>query len=136
MNTLVAETTATLGVDSRSSHFLQFGQHASAATTIGMFIESPWASTKQRIDDWAKDPSALRDSDLTPPSAIALERSMAIAEILREQGLAPPTRVVPDGDGGIAFERDIGETLVVIEVSAEGAVELLTFHSGKLINRR
>ena len=63
------------------------------------------------IDDclleWARDPTKLEDDDVVAPSARVIHRACRVALDLRDAGWAAPLRVVPDGEGGICFERDV-----------------------------
>ena len=55
---------------------------------------------------------------------------------LRDAGWAAPLRVVPDGDGGIAFEHRAGECFESLELTADGQVELIRFLKSKVMQRQ
>lgn len=95
-----------------------------------------WAAIIEgRLAEWARDPAQLEDEDLTAPNAATIARAFLVARSLREQGAPPPCRVVPTGDGGIAFQFERGREFLSIEVEPEGLVELLVFDDGRLKHR-
>ena len=51
---------------------------------------------------------------------------------LRDAGCAAPFCVVPDGEGGIAFERRSGDFFHSLEILADGWIELSTFKNCRL----
>lgn len=85
---------------------------------------------------WCENPSILEDDEFVPPSAAVIHRAIDVARDFREKGLAPPLRVVPDGDGGLSFERREGNLSQSLDVLKDGTVELLTFVDCKLVNRQ
>ena len=85
--------------------------------------------------EWGRDPSALADEGLIPPSLKAINLACDIAMVFKDQGLAPPTRVVPDGEGGVSFERVDGNLFVSLNVYADQTVELLAFDDCRLCTR-
>lgn len=89
----------------------------------------------ESLIEWGGDPSRLRDSDIEPPSRELITLVSRYALKLRDAGLPPPTRVVPNGDGGIALEKFVNSSFQSIEFEKDGTVELLTFKDGKLESR-
>lgn len=90
---------------------------------------------EDQLAGWRRDPAQLEDDDILSPTADTIRRAIVVASSMRDQGLSPPDRIVPTGDGGIAvqFERD--PEFVSIEIEPEGLVELLVFEGGKLKHR-
>ena len=86
--------------------------------------------------EWGKDASSLEDEEFVPPSLEVVDLACEIAMGLRDDGAEPPTRVVPDGEGGIAFERVEGAFSESLNVYADRAVEFLGFDDCRLICRR
>ena len=64
---------------------------------------STFAIIERQLAEWARDPAQLQEDDLTAPSAATIARLLSVAVSLRDHGAGPPARVVPTGDGGIAF---------------------------------
>jgi hypothetical protein len=56
------------------------------------------------IARWERDPSAIEDDGVTPPTRAALSRARWHAVLLRNSGANPPSRIVPTGDGGVSVE--------------------------------
>jgi hypothetical protein len=83
-----------------------------------------------KLIEWGRDPSRLAEPELIPPTRAAIKRAVAIASELRDRNVLPPMRAVPDGDGGLVFERWSGEVSESIEVDAEGRAELVRLRSG------
>ncbi|MBI4716805.1 MAG: hypothetical protein HY763_03295 [Planctomycetes bacterium] len=93
------------------------------------------------IDDylieWGRHPEQLADEalDLVAPTPIAIRIASDLAMRARDNAWPPPLRVVPDGEGGIAFELRAGAVFQSLEVSGDGVLELLTFRDSKLVSR-
>jgi hypothetical protein len=82
--------------------------------------------------EWGRNPAALEDEGFIPPSYAAVSRACEVAMFLRDKGLPPPTKIVPDGEGGICFERAEGESSVSLNINADQTMELLTFDDCRL----
>lgn len=85
--------------------------------------------------EWGRDPSVLEDDGVAPPSVETIQRACEIAMILCNRNFPAPTRIVPTGDGGIAFEVDAGGDFVSVEIASEGTVEYFRFSASKLVER-
>ena len=73
--------------------------------------------------EWGRDPTALEEDELIPPTP----QSVQLA--------TPPTRVVPDGDGGIVLERWSGNQTESFEISAYGRVECVVWVDRSVVQR-
>lgn len=76
------------------------------------------------------------DDDLEWPGRDPLAVACRVAQDLRNAGVAPPTGVVPDGEGGLAFEWRNADLFSSLEVKKDGSVELRQFHGGRLLRRQ
>jgi len=85
--------------------------------------------------EWGHDTSALEDEGFTPPGLGVIHFACEVAASFRDEGLPPPTRVVPDGEGGICFERVDGPISVSLNLHADKSAELLTFEDCRLCSR-
>jgi hypothetical protein len=94
-----------------------------------------WASLIEQLVSWAQGASQITDDDIIAPSSATISRATTVAVSLRDQGAPAPTRIVPTGDGGIAFQYDGRPQFISIEVEPEGPVELLIFNEGRLTHR-
>jgi hypothetical protein len=90
----------------------------------------------RKLIEWGRDPAALEDDDLVPPSREAIGAAINLVRQLRDQGLPAPMRVIPNGDGGIVFKRWKGSLLERLEVYDDGSIAYATFDGGRLIFRR
>ena len=86
--------------------------------------------------EWGKDPEGCVEAEYAPPSATAIDVACRLAQEFRDKGKAPPLRVLPDGEGGISFERREGKTVELLNVEADGGAELLCFEDCKLRSRQ
>jgi hypothetical protein len=86
--------------------------------------------------EWGRNPGRFAEDGLTPPSANAIRVACQVAQHLRDHDKDTPLRVVPNGDGGIVFERSQGEIFETIEIQDNGSVEWATFSNGRLRSRR
>ncbi|MBI4578071.1 MAG: hypothetical protein HY718_00120 [Planctomycetes bacterium] len=90
------------------------------------------------IDDclleWGRHPEQLDDEGVNPPTPFVLSLATQLAMKYRDEGImVPPSRVVPAGDGGLAFELYAGNLFQSIDVRADGVVELTSFSNSRLV---
>ncbi|GMU82709.1 MAG: hypothetical protein IT450_15500 [Phycisphaerales bacterium] len=85
--------------------------------------------------EWGRDPQAMEDDDVIPPSQNSVSHSIRLASQLAENDAPPPTRVVPNGDGGIVFERIRGEIAETIEVESDGSLYFTLCQGSRLVHR-
>jgi len=88
-----------------------------------------------QLVEWGQGPESLAEEALVPPSREIIDLACKVAAAGRESGFPAPLRVVPDGEGGVSFERRSGEYFQSLNVLADGCVELLTFRNCKLVAR-
>jgi hypothetical protein len=88
-----------------------------------------------RLIEWGLDARDFEDEGIRPPSSTTLSLAGRIAAAMRDKGCSPPTRVVPDTNGGIVFERRQNEVFETIRVSADGDIEQCLFVNGRLLHR-
>ena len=69
------------------------------------------------------------------PSEAIIRLAGQIAMVLRDNGAAAPLRVVPDGEGGISFERRSGDWFESLDILEGGSIELTTFKDCRLHSR-
>ncbi|KKK71204.1 hypothetical protein LCGC14_2916260, partial [marine sediment metagenome] len=65
-----------------------------------------WADVINKAKEWKKDLSQLEDEDVQPPNIETVDKAIELAGIYSKLGYEPPIRVLPTGDGGVAFEWD------------------------------
>jgi len=88
-----------------------------------------------QLVEWGKDPDALADDGLVPPSEAIIHLACTWAMKFRDQGAPGPLRVVPDGEGGICFERRAEPYFQTLNIRQDGTVEMLTFKDCQLQSR-
>ena len=91
-----------------------------------------WNTIDGKLIEWGRDPSQLEDEDIIPPSSDAIASASKFACEFRDQGKPAPLRVVPNGDGGIVFRWEYGETSISVEIEADESKELRCFHNCRL----
>ena len=97
---------------------------------------SLWAHViDNQLVEWGKDPDALADDGLVPPSKAIIHSACRLAMYLRDKGWPGPLRVVPDGEGGITFERRADTCFETLTLHADSTIELLTFVNYELESR-
>ena len=94
-----------------------------------------WDGAIDRLIRWWRDPGVLEDDDFVVPSRATLHAAIQIAKLLQQSQEPPPLRVVPDGEGGISFERRDGQVFESLNVLEDGTVELLLFRNCRLCSR-
>ncbi len=87
--------------------------------------------------EWGKNPSLLADPDegIPPPTPQCIRLANQLALAIRDLAQPPPSRVVPDGEGGVSFESVAGEKFQSLNVRSDCTVELLTFWNCHLVAR-
>lgn len=86
--------------------------------------------------NWLRNPAALADDGVEPPSGTIIRLALDLAEKYRDLGIiAAPDRVVPDPNGGIVFEKTNGELLEAIHIWDDGTVEYMAFDGAHLRHR-
>ncbi len=92
-----------------------------------------WELCISTLVDWSRDPAQLSEDGLDPPSKEAIDKVLAIARAMRDYGSPYPTRIVPDGEGGISFERSVEGTLITYGIAKDGSEELCVFVQCRLV---
>jgi hypothetical protein len=95
-----------------------------------------WNTAINELLDWRQDLSQLMDEGLLPPKSEIVDLACALALEMRDDGWLGPLRVVPDGEGGIVFERGDRYLFETIAIEANGQVEVLSFENSHLSARR
>ncbi|HEX7379782.1 MAG TPA: hypothetical protein VF278_21840 [Pirellulales bacterium] len=115
---------------------LPLGRQAQTEAADEPTTAQAWAPfINEQLAAWTLNPGQFADDDVVPPNAATIACASATAISLRDQGAPAPTRIVPTGDGGIAFQYDSDPEFISIEVEPEGRVELLVFVNGRLTHR-
>ena len=86
----------------------------------------------RQLIEWGKDPGRLECDDLRAPTAASIQTACEIAGFMRDEAEPPPLRVIPDGEGGIVFERAEGRAFVTVEIDEDGSVEICRFVDSRL----
>ena len=84
---------------------------------------------------WLRDPSELEDLDIEPPSKTILRLALDYAEKFRDDGLPCPNSIVSDPNGGIVFERRLGNVSEVFHFWDDGTAEYQQFRGTNLVIR-
>ena len=83
-----------------------------------------------KLAEWDRAPLTA-DTEFDPPTTASLAAARAWAAARQDAGEPPPTRVGPDGSGGVAFETLSGAALIQrVEISDAGRVDLYEFEAG------
>ena len=89
---------------------------------------------EKKLIRWGMDRDFLRDDDLVPPSEAAIAKAFEVVSFMRERDWALPTGIIPDGEGGLAFENRQGSAYQRIELDENGEMRLLSFENHRLIS--
>lgn len=89
----------------------------------------------QQLQEWQRDPSQLEDEGVEPPSLEVLPLVVEVAAALRDHGVEPPLRVLPNGEGGVVFEWRDTPYFWSLEVEQTGSLNLSIFRNSRLISR-
>lgn len=89
----------------------------------------------RKLIEWGRNPSQLAEDELDPPSADAIRAACDAAYWLRDKKEPPPGRVVPNGDGGAAFELWLGSIVVMLEFFEDGSSERTVYDDCRIVAR-
>ncbi len=95
-----------------------------------------WNAADAQLGAWLLDPVSAVDPDALAPSKISLAVAIQLASTLRFQGEPSPSAVVPDANGGILFEWQVGSESRSIEIDEGGHAEEVLIRDGHRIFRR
>ncbi len=70
-----------------------------------------WGALVNQLVEWDRDPHRFDGDVFEPPRRTVIQFACRLAELLRNEGLPSPARVVPNGEGGLVFECDNGPDL-------------------------
>lgn len=98
--------------------------------------QAQWKGLLQRaVADWGTNQQGHDKDGVEWPNSVALNLAYALAMALQQEGICPPTRVVPSGEGGMVFEHQCGQVLHTFEIEADGSIEFCRFDDAKLAVR-
>ena len=93
--------------------------------------EAVQTTAAEIIAEWQRDPDALAEDELIPPTSEACVKAIELVKLQR----TPFGRCVPDGDGGIVLERWVGSVISSVEIDSAGAIEFVECVDGKVTKR-
>lgn len=102
-------------------------QTLSDSISIGQETNDRWQQITDLFIVWGNEPELLEEDGITAPTPEAISNACLIVIDLRGQNFPPPMRVVPNGEGGIVFEWQTGQSFSSYEISHNGAGECRTF---------
>ncbi len=111
------------------------GVLATTASDKRSLAEQWNAIVDQPLIDWGLNPSFEDEDGLVMPTGLAVAKASELVTILRNRGWSLPTGVIPDGEGGIAFENKQGSSYQRFEIDENGRIMLLTFRDCKLLSQ-
>jgi hypothetical protein len=95
-----------------------------------------WELIDEKLRAWGRDPDRFDADETVPPSRPTIYAARCVANKLRDRGSPAPLRVVPDGDGGIAFEFRHEDDSETVHIHYDNSVEWIQFHKCKLVYRQ
>jgi hypothetical protein len=88
-----------------------------------------------QLVEWGRNPDALADEGVEPPTLEAISAACEVAKALRDACSECPSRVVPNGNGGVVFELSRPDYFQTMEAKADGSVEFAVFNDCRLVSR-
>jgi len=85
--------------------------------------------------DWGARGVPDLDEDLRPPTPAAIQFAIEIAKKMLSEGALPPSRIIPNGEGGLIFERYIyPNEYIALEIFEDLQIKLRRYRDSKLIH--
>ena len=112
--------------------------YADRATPVsGQSNRASWQRIiDEKLIEWGANPEFFGNDDIESPGPDVVSLAIQIARDYRDTDQAPPDRVVPDGDGGIVFERRSGSISENIRIGDDLTVEYVQMAGAKLMERK
>lgn len=127
------QTTGFLGRNGTGSPCAANEQRADAAAAAH---RTAWQQAIERtLAEWGRDPSQLDEEGTVTPSRETIQLAIDLAALMSKAVLPAPTRIVPDAEGGIVFERQEKGVFESIRISADGSIEHRVFENCRLVFR-
>lgn len=98
--------------------------------------QAAWQGLRDELADWERAPQRQEDEGVVPPDPSVVRLASEIASAMQERDMEPPGRLVPNGDGGLAFRWRTVETTWTVELDMDGAIESSLVRRGRLVWRR
>lgn len=92
-----------------------------------------WLACANTLRQWMTELPDWDDEIDESPDRGTLRLAVEVALVLRHRRMAAPMRVLPDGEGGLVFERRAGKLYETLTISADGTAELERFKESRLI---
>lgn len=100
-----------------------------------LVVQDGWDCALTTLSCWFDDPDVLADEGMDAPSRETLRLARVLAAQARTQGMPPPTRVMPNGEAGIALEWIAGQLRNLWEINAHQQVEMSRFEGAHRASR-
>ena len=93
-----------------------------------------WLRCIQELRTWLKAiPRAWQTDGIEPPNRSTLNIAIEVAHASRRDGIPDPIRVLPDGEGGVIFERREGPVYETLTIAADGEALMEHYREGRLV---
>jgi hypothetical protein len=111
--------------------------YADRATPVsGQSNRASWQRIiDEKLIEWGAHPDFFADANIESPGPEVVSLAIQIAKDYRDTNQAPPQQVVPDGDGGIVFNRRSGSVSEKIHIGDDLTVEYVQMVGAKLVER-
>jgi hypothetical protein len=97
--------------------------------------QDEWDQTLAKLKRWLDDPGALEDDCVDAPSRETVQLACVLAAQARKQGMPPPTRVMPNGEAGVALEWVVGQSRNLWEIDDRQRLEMARFEGTRCASR-
>lgn len=85
-----------------------------------------WAGVIERLNEWKRNPAAFADEGIDPPHRLAIDAALEYCDDMRPALPHGPTRACTTGDGGISFEWQAGDEVVVVTFELSATISTRT----------
>jgi hypothetical protein len=94
-----------------------------------------WKSIQVKVLEWMRDPAILGNDEFDPPSQAVYVWALSLLSRIIAGGpeIPAPDRVIPTGDGGLAFVKRMGSMQHTCEILPEGQIHYYGMVAGRMI---
>jgi hypothetical protein len=112
----------------RTTKWTEFLKWAASTKRPPCMIEiDKWAQFVAMLDVWFANPAALGDDETIAPRRDIVHKAQMLAKDLSAIGSQPPSRIVPNRDGGIVLEWRNDRRVVTFEIEFDGRMNNYTW---------
>jgi hypothetical protein len=112
--------------------------NATADSSLTSVVQPDLWQWKRLLDtklmNWGRDAHLPDDDAFERPTKASVNTACHLVQQFLQMGSITPTRLTPNGDGGVSFEWELGEHLIQVEVLKTGRLRRIYFVGSQMVS--